>query len=218
MPGDTPAGNQDNTAPSGGGDQSQQQNQQQQKPDDQQQQQQSQDQQQKPDDQKETPKAPEKYEFKLQGEDGNPVELDVEAANAFAPVLKKHGITQDAVNEILPVLMAEFDRQDNQISEMYTAQRESWLSQAKSDKEFGGVNFEPNLAVAQKAMGRFGSPALKELLNQTGLGNHVEVLKLFHKVGQQISEDGHVSGGTKATGEGESDLAKLFDHPTSQHN
>jgi hypothetical protein len=60
--------------------------------------------------------------------------------------------------------------------------------------------------VARKALESFGSPALKELLNNTGLGNHPEVIKAFHKVGKLISEDKMVKG-TPAT-PGSDDIAK----------
>jgi hypothetical protein len=162
------------------------------------------------------PKVPDKYEFSFKGEDGNPIQVDPETVTAFEPVLKKHGITQEALTALLPLYHAELARQDAAISELYTAQRDSWAAAAKADKEFGGMNYDANVKVAQAAMARFGTPAMRDLLNETGLGNHPELLKFFHKVGSKIGEDGHVSGGTAATGE--ADVArKLFDHPSSKN-
>jgi hypothetical protein len=84
---------------------------------------------------------------------------------------------------------------------------ESWGEAVKTDQEIGGAKLDENLAVARRAVDAFGSPALKELLNTTGLGNHPEVVKAFYKAGKAISEDGFVRGQPKGPAT-ESDLAK----------
>lgn len=172
---------------------------------------------QKPDDKKiDAPKPPDKYEFKFKGPDGKDVELDPATVTAFEPVFKELGLTQEGLGKLLPLYHAELARQDKEIADLYTAQRESWEAGAKADKDFGGNNYDENVKVAQTAIARFGSQALKDLLNETGLGNHVEVLKFFEKVGRQISEDKPV--GTKPAGgiTADQQASKLFDHPTSQ--
>lgn len=173
---------------------------------------------QKPADQKpaDAPKPPDKYEFKANGADGKPVELDAESIKVFEPVLKEAGVTQDQLTKLLPAFHAELARQDKVISDLYMAQRESWETQAKSDKDFGGNRYQENVQVAQAALARFGSPALKDLLNETGLGNHVEVLKFFEKVGRQISEDKPTTTQQASATTPDAAAAKLFNHPTSQ--
>ena len=87
-------------------------------------------------------------------------------------------------------LMAQ--RQGEQVANLQA----EWRQQATADKEFGGQKLEENLVVARKAMQAFASPELKQLLAQTGLGNHPEVIRMFVKAGKSISEDGFVQGGT----------------------
>lgn len=72
--------------------------------------------------------------------------------------------------------------------------RQSWVTEAQTDPEFGGEKLAVSLPVAQKALKTFGSEKLTELLNGTGLGNHPEVIRLLYKVGQAIGEDGVVTG------------------------
>ena len=91
--------------------------------------------------------------------------------------------------------------------EAHAALIESWAESVKTDKEIGGEKLAENLAVAKRAVDTFGSPALKELLTPTGLGNPPEVVKAFFKAGKAISEDGFVRGAPKAPAT-ESDLAK----------
>jgi hypothetical protein len=68
-----------------------------------------------------------------------------------------------------------------------------WVAKAKADPELGGDKFDANLAVAKKAIDRFAAPDFKTYLNETGLGNHPEMLRMLLKVGQAISEDKHVA-------------------------
>jgi hypothetical protein len=79
------------------------------------------------------------------------------------------------------------------------AQGEAWGKEALADKEFGGEKFEENLAVAKKGLDQFATPELKNLLVQTKLGNHPEVLRAFFRAGQAISEDGFVPGRVGST-------------------
>jgi hypothetical protein len=144
------------------------------------------------------------------------VELDPKAAETFTPLLKKHGISQEAAQELATAWVAELSRQDGAINELYTGQMSSWEAASKADKEFGGANFDANLQIARKGIAKYASPELKSILDQTGLGNHPEMMRLFLKLGAIAGEDSHVSGSGAARTE--SDVAsRLFNHPTSQN-
>lgn len=134
------------------------------------------------------PKAPEKYEFKAQ--DG--VTYDDQVLTNFAEVAKELDLSQDAAQKILdkvaPVMQA---RQVEAIE----AAKTQWAESAKTDKEFGGDKLPENLAVAKKALDTFGTPELRTLLNESGLGNHPEIIRAFYRAGKAISEDSFVAGG-----------------------
>jgi hypothetical protein len=72
-----------------------------------------------------------------------------------------------------------------------------WANASKSDKEIGGEQLSQNLAVAKKALDAFGTPELRTLLNESGLGNHPEIIRAFYRAGKQISEDSFVPGSTR---------------------
>jgi hypothetical protein len=86
--------------------------------------------------------------------------------------------------------------------EFIKAQAEKWAAAIKADKELGGDKLAANLAVAARAVDAFGTPALKEFFNKSGLGNHPELIRAFNKAGSLISEDSVVPGGGKPAGEG----------------
>lgn len=144
--------------------------------------------------------APEEYE-KFNAPEGQ--EYDDQFVKAYGDVAKELNLSQKDAQKLLdkvsPVVR---ERQQAQID----AVKQGWLDNSKGDKEFGGDKLEANLAVAKTALDKFGTPELKQLMNQTGLGNHPELIRFFYRAGKAISEDTYV-GGHK---EGEGDRPKNF--------
>ena len=57
-----------------------------------------------------------------------------------------------------------------------------WANAAHSDPELGGRA----LAAARQAVERFGGARLKQALEETGLGNHPEVIRAFYRIGRAM--------------------------------
>jgi hypothetical protein len=133
--------------------------------------------------------APDKYEFSAP----EGVTYDDTVIAQFSEVAKELNLPQDAAQKVLdkvaPVIRA---RQ----AEAIEAARTEWAEAAKVDKEFGGEKLDENLGLAKKALDKFGSPELRTLLNESGLGNHPEVIRLMVRAGKAISEDSFVAGGS----------------------
>lgn len=68
---------------------------------------------------------------------------------------------------------------------------QKWTEQTK---QAFGPSYQQDIAQALQAAQRFGGPELRELLEVTGLGSHPVVVKTFHAIYQQTSEDVSVSG------------------------
>lgn len=136
--------------------------------------------------------APDKYEFK-------PVEgrnLDSETMSTFAEVARELDLTQDSAQKILDRMAPQMaQRQQAQIE----AIRKEWVAASQTDAEFGGDKIAENLATARKALDQFGTPELRALLNESGLGNHPEVIRMMYRAGKAISEDTYV-GRAASTG------------------
>ena len=131
------------------------------------------------------------------------VAFDEQGATEFKAMVKELKLQPDAAKKLADLAASRARAQH----EAHAALLESWTESVKTDKEIGGEKLAENLAVAKRAVDTFGSQALKDLLNQTGLGNHPEVVKAFIKAGKAISEDGFVRGAPRAPAT-ESDLAK----------
>ena len=132
--------------------------------------------------------APENYEFNAKVADA-PQELDPEVLTAFGDVAKELNLSQEAAQKVLdkvaPVIQA---RQAEQVEKA----RIDWAEESKSDQEFGGETFETNLETAKTALNAFGTDPFKQLLSESGLGNHPEVIRFMYRAGKAISEDSYV--------------------------
>ena len=153
-------------------------------------------------------KVPEKYEFKLPEDQ----KIDDAAVEAFSEFAKDAGLSQEAAQALMDKLAPAMQARQTQAVESAKA---LWASEAQADKEFGGDAFNENLAVAKKAMDAFGTPALRELLNGSGLGNHPEIIRAFYRAGKQISEDRLVPSGSGIKSAGAKDPAKAL-YPNQQ--
>lgn len=114
-------------------------------------------------------------------------QYDAEVVSTFGDVASELGIAQDKAQTLL-------DRVGATIQAREAERSQQWASEVKGDRDIGGANLAQNLAVAKKALDQFGSPELVQLLNATGIGNNVHVIRAFLKAGQAISEDRFVKG------------------------
>lgn len=143
------------------------------------------------DDKKPVSAAPEKYEFTA----GEGQELDKEAVAAFEPIARELGLSNEQAQKIVDVygstIMPQIAKQQEAA---WQKQVTEWAETVKADKELGSVE---SIGNAQKAMDQFGTPELKQYLNDSGLGNHPELFRIFSKIGKAMSEDGFVSGSSE---------------------
>lgn len=103
--------------------------------------------------------------------------------------------------------------------EAFVAQAHAHTKAAESHeavKQLGGIEKARTFATA--ALKKHGSPGLNDLLTQTGLAYHPEVLAFFAKVGRSFSEDS-VAGGSSSASRESSELERIkatYTHPTSK--
>lgn len=132
--------------------------------------------------------APEKYDLKAA--EGSTLNPEVQAL--FETVAKELDLPNAAAQKLVETMGPKIAQAQ---AAQFAQIQADWTTQAKGDKEFGGDNLNANLAVAKKALDTFGTPELKTLLNETGLGNHPEIIRAFVRAGRAISPDKFVPAG-----------------------
>ena len=140
--------------------------------------------------------APEKYEFKApEGKN-----FDNEVISTYSQVARELNLSQDSAQKMLDTLGPKLaERQMAQIDSI----RQGWVDSSRIDKEFGGESLDKNMSVAKKALDTFGTPELRTVLNQSGLGNHPEIIRFFFRAGKSISEDGYVGPSSGSSSKGQ---------------
>lgn len=139
------------------------------------------------------PDIPEAYELAVpEGFE----KLDEKAVEAATPVFKELGLSNEQANKLMPVA-AQFakgiiEQRDQQFLGTILEQRANWLNDAKADKEIGGANWDGSIQAAGRALDRLGFPKgspLRAALDESGFGNHPEMVRFFARAGKAIGED-----------------------------
>lgn len=152
---------------------------------------------------------PETYELKVtvQGEDGKDqdVPIDAELLTKATPVLKELGLTNEQANKVASLVPEIQSRILQTQADDFSALKADWAKEIKADPEFGGAKWKETEANAAKALDTFGAPSVKDkdgnetnpfrnLLNESGFGNHPEMIRMFAKIGKQLGEGEFVRG------------------------
>lgn len=129
--------------------------------------------------------APEDYEFKIP----EGYEQDAELTDAFKPVAKELGLSQDQAQGLVekfgPQMLAKIG--ERQAAQWKDIQR-TWANEFKNDPEYGGKNLEVSLGHVARARDFLG-PDFTAAIKLTGGNNNPAILKALAKVGKALGED-----------------------------
>lgn len=145
-----------------------------------------------PDDEQLPEGAPEKYELSL--EDG---EIDAAMLEKADPVLRELNLTNEQANTLVPLAkdLVETARDNTmgQVIDLAAEQKADWLKIAKADETIGGAQWNETIELAAKGMDALGfkdGHPFRTALNETGFGNHRDMLFAFRTIGGLVGEDG----------------------------
>jgi hypothetical protein len=155
--------------------------------------------------------APESYAEFTKPEGMENVELNQQAVDALKPIARELNLSQDKAQMLFAKLLTDvYPKMEAQRLEAWGNLTRGWADTAKADQEIGGDKWHANVEVAQRALNTFGTPELKEALNQYGLGNHPELIRLMVRMGNAMREDTIVLPGSQAGGARKSTAEILY--------
>lgn len=134
--------------------------------------------------------------------------LDGSVLDEATPLFKELGATQEQAQKLMDLAAKQIQAGSQTQVDTFNQLMSDWRVQAKADKEFGGDKFDENVKVAQSAIGKYGTPELKQLLEDHGVGNHPEVIRFMVRVGRTLSED--VPGSTGVSTSQKTDRASIL--------
>lgn len=121
------------------------------------------------------------------------MEVDKAALEQFLPVARELNLTQEQAQKLIDIRSQQVEKQARAQQDSWNNTLTGWVDQGKKDAEFGGDNYDANVAIAQRALEKIGTPELREALNMSGMGNHPEVIRAFVRVGKLLETDSPVT-------------------------
>jgi len=152
-------------------------------------------------------KVPEKYELTMP----EGMQLDEAALAEATPLFKEYGLSNEQANKLAALYAKQVEKLAASSRDAMTQQHEGWKNATLTDKEFGGDALigkdgkpGPNLIQITAAIDRVAgeqATAFKEMLDQTGAGNHPEMGRFLYRVGKMVGEGSMVRGDAAAAGD-----------------
>lgn len=145
--------------------------------------------------------APEKYELALEG-----FEMDGELLAEAEPLLRELNLSNEAANKLLPIVPKVMEKAQNaaiqSLIDAGAQQRKDWLDAFAADPEIGGAKREETEHLAAKGLDALGFTLtghgedgkqphpFRKALNESGFGNHPDMIRIARRLGEMVSEDG----------------------------
>lgn len=129
-----------------------------------------------------------------------------DAKGEFGQWAAKHGISQDAAQEVLDWGSSFVKKgQEAAASSQLQAWKDTnatWVKEVQADPEIGGDKLNNVVRPAvSKLLDNFGpeqGAAIRKMLDYTGTGNHPAMIRLLYGLSKQLTEGGPVAGSVAA--------------------
>lgn len=115
-------------------------------------------------------------------------EMNSAAVESFTPVAKDLNLTQEQAQKLVDFHTGQIKAlMDEQVQQLVDARKE-WVESIKKDEEIGGAAMDRNVAVAVRALNKFATKEFRKALEETGLGDHPEMVRVFFRIGTAMAE------------------------------
>lgn len=133
--------------------------------------------------------APDVYDFSQLVPEGQ--EYDSKVAQEFGGIARECGLSQEQASKIAQYGMQYMQNGVQAAMQQIAATQRKWGEDAKTQL---GADFEKTVSRAAVGINRLEKsvPGLRQVLNETGAGNRVEMIQLMAAIGDMLGEDnGH---------------------------
>lgn len=156
------------------------------------------------------PQTPEVYEFKTP--DGQA--LSAEDQEAFSSVAKDLKLSQEQAQKLFDSAMPQIGKIFEQRSMQSLKQSQAlWKKALAADQELGGSNMEQTKLNVGRFLTNYATPEFKQLMANTGLQNHPEIVRVMARIGSALGNDAKFINGQSASSvQKTSPLKNLYDN------
>lgn len=118
------------------------------------------------------------------------IQINKEEAGAFVALANTLGLKKEQVQGIIDFQVKTLETKTKEYEEKsnkaFEEQAKTWEMESKA--KFG-LEFDKNLGLAKKAYEKYATKGFRELMENTKLGNHPDIIETFKNVGVLISND-----------------------------
>lgn len=108
--------------------------------------------------------------------------FEEERLKSFIAGCKSIGLSKEQSLKFLEMKKQEMDK--------FERTQLDWQKSIINDKEFGGANYSKSIADAKRALIAYDTDGhVRKMLDETGYGNHPEIIKVFARAGANLRED-----------------------------
>lgn len=126
--------------------------------------------------------------------DFDAAQINLDDIKGFA---KDLGLDQDKAQKLVDRVIKQRTDFETATGNTVAEVHAKWATQAQEDPEIGGDKFEATLAAARTVIDnpKIVTPEFKTFLDETGLGNHPEAIRVFARLAPHFANDTPVPGG-----------------------
>ena len=143
-------------------------------------------------DKEELTDVPETYDF-TSVELPKGMNLDEDLTSEFQTIAKEMKLSQANAEKFMALGVKLASKSNDSftkaLKDMQEEQKKAYSTMLNTDEEIGGAKLKQTLQEANLAYSKFVSAEAAELLSQTGLNKHPEIVKVFVRIGKQLKED-----------------------------
>jgi hypothetical protein len=116
-------------------------------------------------------------------------EADADVLKGFKASAKEFGLKSEQAQKFADYFVQAQTAFQTRQQQAVTQRIQEWGKAVETDKDLGGAKLPETLMHARKAVEFAGGEPLRQLLNQTGLGNHPVLVRAFCAFGKAMADD-----------------------------
>lgn len=115
--------------------------------------------------------------------------IDPETSTVLLDVLNKNaGDPKALINNLLALQAKAYNDQVTLTAKAWDDLQADWKAKSAADPVFGGPKYAASQAVVTSIIAQYGTPAMQEALETTGMGNHPEFMRFVTSIAPFLKE------------------------------
>lgn len=128
------------------------------------------------------------------------VTVDEPTMTSFLEIVNDQKLTPaERSQKLVDLQVSALQKASEAGSQAWADMQTQWQTEVKSDKDLGGANLQTTLDGIAKLVEAYGSPELVNVMNITGAGNNIHVIRFVNKIAAKLNEGAPIAPGAPAS-------------------